>query len=426
MAGKSNFSVVIDVGTFWLTALAGTKNESGNIEILAQARVPSKGIKRGLILNIDEAASSVSEVLENIRSQIDEKITKVDIAFAGQLMKIFEYRVSVPASGEEIITRADVDELYAKAKNINISEEYTILHIVAQEFIIDDVPAELNPVGSIGNKVEAVFRIIAVPKVYLTNFRRIFNNIDIELGEVILSPLATAEAALTGDEKEIGAVLLDIGAGTTKLAVYYKGVMVYTAVIPFGGEVVTRDIKEGCSILPKWAEQLKVQYGQALGDFADERKVVTIPGHSGWEPKEITFKSLAFIIQARMEELIDSAFLQVERLDGFDNLDFGIVVSGGTSALKNLVSLIEFRTGKKARLAFPVFKAETGNGEVPDSGYLTALGLLKSVLESQGTVSKLKPKKEKKKKENTLSHWFNDVVQGVFDYMNDDQDTTMN
>ncbi len=426
MAGKSNISVVIDIGTSRLTALAGMKNHLDKIEILAQAKVSSKGIRRGVVLNIDEAASSVSEVIERISSRLDEKITKVDIAFAGQPLKIFEYRGSMLASGEGTVTKADIDGLFEKAKNIDISEEYTILHIVPQEFIIDDEPVEHNPVGSIGSKVEGVFRIVAVPKVYLTNFKRIFNNLDIELGEVMLSPLATAEAALTGDEKEVGAVLLDIGAGTTKLAVYYKGVMAYTAVIPFGGEVVTRDIKEGCSILPKWAEQLKVQYGQAIGDLAVENKVVTIPGHSGWEPKEITFKSLAFIIQARMEELIDSAFLQVERLDDFDKLDFGIVVSGGTSALKNLASLIEFRTGKKARLASPVFTAETEDGKVPDSGYLTALGLLKSVLENQGTLSKPKQKKVRKKKENTLSDWFNGMVQGVFDYMNDDQDTTMN
>ena len=154
------------------------------------------------------------------------------------------------------------------------------------------------------------------------------------MGEIALSPLALTEAVLTDEEKEVGAIVLDIGAGTTKMAVYHDGVLIHAAVIPFGGNVITTDIKEGCSIHLKWAEQLKVQYGEALGDFADEQKVVTIPGHNGWEPKEISFKSLAFIIQARLEEIIDSVYYQIEKSGIEGQLGSGIVVTGGTSNLE--------------------------------------------------------------------------------------------
>ncbi len=426
MASKSNFSVVIDVGTSKLAAFAGIKNEEGKIEILAAAKLPSKGIKRGVVLNIDEAANSVEQLLEEILQQVDGKIKKVDLAYAGQPIKIFEFKNSQLTSGEGMVTQADVDELFREAENMGLDEDFRILHIIPQSFIVDDEPAELNPVGAIGRKIEATFKLMAVPEVYIANFNRVLDKLGVELGEVTLAPLAAAEAALTEDEKELGAILLDIGAGTTKLAVFHEGIMIHGAVIPFGGNVVTQDIKEGCSILPKWAEQLKVQYGQALGDFADERKVVTIPGHNGWEPKEISFKSLAFIIQARMEEIIDSVYFQIEKSGIADQLGSGIVISGGTAGLNNLVSLVKFRTGMDARLAFPVIRPANKTKDFADADYLTALGLLKMALEKAEPAPKPKIKKEKQKKEGRLTPWIKGVVQGVIDYMDDDEDVAFN
>jgi cell division protein FtsA len=426
MASKSNFSVVIDVGTAKLAAFAGVKNEEGKMEILAAAKVPSKGIKRGVVLNIDEAANAVEQLLEEIQQQVDGKITKVDLAYAGQPMKIFDFKGSRLTSGEGMVTQADVDELYREAENVGLDEDFRILHINPLSFVVDEEPAELNPVGAIGRKIEATFKLIAVPEIYMANFSRVLNKLGVELGEVTLAPLAAAEAALTEDEKELGAILLDIGAGTTKLAVFHEGVIIHAAVIPFGGHVVTQDIKEGCSILPKWAEQLKVQYGQALGDFADERKVVTIPGHNGWEPKEISFKSLAFIIQARMEEIIDSVFFQIEKSGMAEQLGSGIVISGGTAGLNNLVSLVKFRTGMDARLAFPVIRPANKPKDFVDSDYLTAIGLLKMALEKADPAPKQKPKKDKKKKENRITPWLKGVVQGVIDYMDDDEDVAFN
>lgn len=426
MASKSNFSVVIDVGTAKMAAFAGFKNEEGKVEILASAKVPARGIKRGVVLNIEEAAGAVEQLLEEIQRQVDGEITQVDLAYAGQPMKIAAYKASRNTSGEGIVTQADVDELFREAKSLEHEEDLKILHVIPQTFLIDGEPAEINPVGAIGQKIEASFKLIIVPEIYIANFRRVLDKVGVELGEVTLAQLAAAEAALTQDEKELGAILLDIGAGTTKIAVYHEGVMIHTAVIPFGGEVVTRDIKEGCSILPKWAEQLKVQYGQALGDFADERKVVTIPGHNGWEPKEISFKSLAFIIQARMEEIIDSVYYQIEKSGIADQLGSGIVISGGTGALNNLVSLVKFRTGMDARLAFPVIRPAKKSKDFSDSGFLTALGLLQLALEKTDPASKKKIKKEKKKRESRFSPWLKGVVQGVLDYVDDDEDVALN
>lgn len=425
MASRANFSVVIDVGTSKLAALAGRKYEEGKFEVLAKAVVPSKGIKRGTVLNIDEAASAVTQVLDKLEHQLDEEITSVNIAYAGQPVKIYNFSAGRMTSGEGMVTQKDVDELLREAEHVKVEAGYQILHVVPQSYIIDGEITDLMPVSVTGKKIEANYKLFCVPEEHLSNFRRVVEQAGIKLEEVVLSPVAAGEAVLTEEEKELGAVMLDLGAGTSKLAVYNEGALIHTAVIPFGGEVVTRDIKEGCSILLKWAEQLKVQYGQALGDFTDERKVVTIPGHNGWEPKEISFKSLAFIIQARMEEIVDCLNYQIEQTGIADQLGLGIVLTGGTARLNHLVSLVKFRTGMDTRLAHPVFKPHNlPNGkEVED--YLVALGQLKMVLEKVEPVSKTTKKKPRRKRESGLSPWLKTVVQGVLDYVDDEDDVAL-
>jgi cell division protein FtsA len=248
----------------------------------------------------------------------------------------------------------------------------------------------------------------------------------VKLRKITLSTLAVAEAVLTTDEKEMGVIVLDIGCGTTNLAVFFDNNLIHSAVIPFGGEVVTNDIKEGCSILLKWAEQLKIQYGQALGDFADDQKVVTIPGHNGWEPKEISFKSLAFIIQARVEEIIDSVNFQIEKSGVGEHLGVGIVLTGGTSNLDNITSLVKFRTGLDARKGNLVLGLHEKHKDLHSSEYYTALGLLNMAAENnmeEEDIPKVKPQKIRKPKEpGRLSPWFNKVVQGVLDLVEDENE----
>lgn len=426
MASKSNLSVVIDIGTSKIAALAGQKTEDGKLEIAGMAQTPSKGVKRGIVFNIDELATSVNQVIEELEKHIDEEITKVNVAIAGQRMKMAEYRGYRFTSDDGVVTRNDLNDLYNEAKNHKVEQDYKVLHVIPQRFTVDEEITEMNPVGITGRKLEATYKLISVPEIQLINLQKVFDRTGIELGEITLSPLAISEAVLTEDEKEIGSVVLDIGAGTTKLAVYFENVMLHTAIIPFGGNVVTNDIKEGCAILAKWAEKLKVSYGQALGDFADEQKVVTIPGHSGWEPKEISFKSLAFIIQARLEEIIDNVYFQIEKSGIGNQLGSGIVITGGTSNLNNIVSLVKFRTGMDARPAFPVIYPVNRRKDFQTHEYLTALGLLKLSLEGTPVQrnEKVKEKKKKprrKKDNNGVSPWIK-VVQGVLDYIDDENE----
>lgn len=424
MATKSKLSVVIDIGTSKLVAIAGTKNEAGKLEISGVAKTPAKGIKRGVIFNIEEVAVSVKDLLAALETKINERIEQVHVAYAGQHMKTIHFQRAKFTSDDGVVSKADIDSLHEQAKNAEIEEGYKLVEVIPVSYIIDNEMIE-KPVGTTGRKVEANYKLLIIPNSYWVNLLKVFGKLDVKLEKITLSTLAVAEAVITRDEKEMGVIVLDIGCGTTNLAIFHDNRLIHTAVIPFGGEVITNDIKEGCSILLKWAEQLKVQYGQALGDFADDQKVVTIPGHNGWEPKEISFKSLAFIIQARIEEIIDSVNFQIEKSGIADQLGAGIVLTGGTANLDNIVALVKFRTGLDARKANLVLGLHERHKEIQSSDNYAALGLLSMVESNAVTVVpvKEKPAKVKKPKEpGKLSPWFNKVVQGVLDLVDDDNE----
>lgn len=421
MASKGKFSVVIDIGTSKLVAIAGIKNESGKFEISAVAKVPAKGIRRGVIFNIEEVAASVKELLTSLQTKINEKIEEVHVAYAGQHMKTIHFQRTKFTSDDGVVSKKDIESLYEQAKNAEIEEGYKLVEIIPVSFVIDNEIIE-KPVGSTGRKIEANFKLLVIPNSYWVNLLRVFGKLDVKLEKITLSTLAVAEAVLTRDEKEMGVIVLDIGCGTTNMAIFLDNMLVHTAVIPFGGEVVTNDIKEGCSILLKWAEQLKIQYGQALGDFADDQKVVTIPGHNGWEPKEISFKSLAFIIQARIEEIIDSVNFQINKSGIADQLGAGIVLTGGTSNLDNIVSLVKFHTGLDARKANLVLGFTERHKEYQSGDYFTALGLLSMVEKNTVTAAPVaeKPHTVKKPKEpGRFSSKISSFVQGVLDLVDD-------
>ncbi|TNF41140.1 MAG: cell division protein FtsA [Bacteroidetes bacterium] len=424
MASKNKLSVVIDIGTSKLTAIAGSKNEAGKLEIMGLAKTQAKGIKRGIIFNIEEVADSVKELLVTLESGINERIEAVHVAYAGQHAKTIHFQRVKLTSEDGIVSKSDIDSLFEQAKNAEIEEGYKLVEIIPVSYVIDNEMIE-KPVGTTGRKIEANYKLLIIPNSYWVNLLKVFGKLDVKLEKVTLSTLAVAEAVITRDEKEMGVIVLDIGCGTTNLAIYHDYKLIHTAVIPFAGEVVTTDIKEGCSILYKWAEQLKVQYGQALGDFADDQKVVTIPGNNGWEPKEISFKSLAFIIQARMEEIIDSVNFQIEKSGIADQLGAGIVLTGGTSNLENIVSLVKFRTGLDVRKANLVLGLNEKHKDLQTGEYYTALGLLNMVeRKSTATVPVIeKSAKVKKPKEpGKIKPWIDRVFQGVLDLVDDENE----
>ena len=428
MASKSNLSVVIDIGTSKIVAIAGLKNEQGKVEVLGVAKIISKGIKRGVVFNIDEAAKCIKQVLTMLESQLDEEILLVNIAYSGQFMKTIDFHNSKDISDKGLVSAFDVDQLYNKAKNVEFEQEYKIIQVIPTSFIIDNETTVSNPAGTTGREIIANYKLVVIPEIYITNLQLVFDKIGVELGEITLASLAVSEAVITEDEKEMGAIVLDVGASITNLAIYYDNMLVHTAVIPFGGSVVTKDIKEGCSILLKWAEQLKVRYGCALGDSADSQKVVTIPVHRNLEAKEISFRSLAYIIQARLEEIMDSVNAEIEKSGVAGQLGGGIVLTGGTSNLDNFIPLVQFRTGMDARIANLAFNPKCDKKVTHDYASYVALGLLNMVVNKLAIpIKETRIKSGKKGDGFKMPAIFGKAKQVALDLFNDDnEDLAMN
>ncbi len=378
MNKKSQIIAAIDIGTTKIVSIMGRKDEKGKIEILGMSKAPSKGVKRGTVLNIDETVNTIKQTRDGVRADSGMELGDVFVGIAGQHVKSIKNRGYINRKNfDSEITQEEVDKLIEDMHNISVDLGEEILHVIPQNYIVDHEHGIKNPVGMTGKRLEANFIIVVGQVSSARNIEKCINRVGLKIQDLILEPIASSEAVLTEDEKEAGVALIDIGGGTTDLVVYYDGIIRHTAVIPFGGNVVTSDIKEGCSILQRQAEQLKIQYGMALGDLAPEDKVVTIPGISGREAKEISFRNLAYIIQSRMEEIIDAASFEIEGSGYYDKLSAGIVLTGGGALLKYLPQLVRFKTGMDVRIGYPdEHLAGDLDADINHPMYSTSVGLL--------------------------------------------------
>jgi len=383
MATKEKIVAAVDIGTTKIVSLVGKLNEQGKLEVLGINQTPSKGVKRGVVLNIEETVNAIQTTSSEAFQQSGIEFNEVFVGIAGQHIKSVKNRGYINRDSYDVeITRDDLQNLIDDMHKIPVDVGEEILHVLPQSYIVDNETGVKNPVGMFGKRLEANFHIVIGQISSARNNEKCINRVGLDVKQLVLEPLASSAAVLTNDEKEAGVALVDIGGGTTDVAVYYDEVIRHTAVIPFGGNVITRDIKEGCAILQRQAESLKVQFGSALGDLAQEDKVVTIPGISGREPKEISFRSLAFIIQSRMEEIIDAVSFEIENSGYMDNLSAGIVLTGGGSMLKHLNQLVKFKTGMDVRLGFPgEMMAADSSDEINQPMYSTSVGLLLKGLE---------------------------------------------
>lgn len=378
MSQKSNYVAAIDIGTTKIVSLIGKINAEGKLEVTGMGKSASKGVKRGVVLNIEETVVAIRQTVEEAQKQAGVLFSDVFVGIAGQHIKSIKNRgyINLSNDRDEIIQK-DIDALIADMYKIPIDLGEEIIHVLPQNFIVDSETGVKNPVGMSGRRLEANFHIVIGQIASAKNIEKCINRVGLRVKQLILEPLASSSAVLTDDEKEAGVALIDIGGGTTDVAVFYDDSIRHTAVIPFGGNVVTRDIKEGCKILQRQAEALKTQFGSALGDLAPEDKVVTIPGINGREPKEISFKNLAYIIQMRMEEIIDAVMFEIENSGCMDKLSAGIVLTGGGALLKHLSQLVRFHTGMDVRIGYPIeYLAGEPSSEINKPQYATSVGLL--------------------------------------------------
>src|SRR5512145_1024143 len=362
MSQNKNILAAIDIGTTKIVTISGKINDSGKIEIIGMCKTPSKGVKRGVVLNIEEAVSAIRYTVEEVQKQTGMRIREAYVGIAGQHISSLQNRGYILRdSYEEEITKEDTEKLLAEMFKISIQPGEEIIHVIPQSYVVDNETGVKNPVGMFGKRLEGNYHIVIGQTTSARTIERCVNRCGIKVKQMILEPLASSAAVLTDEETEAGVALVDIGGGTTDIAVYFDDIIKHTAVIPFGGNVITRDITEGCSILNKHAELLKIQYGSALGDLAEEAKVVAVPGISGREPKEVSLRSLAYIIQSRMEEIIDAIVYQLEGSDSMEKLTAGIVITGGGSQLRHLPQLVKYRTGLDVRIGTPDVQIITNN-----------------------------------------------------------------
>jgi cell division protein FtsA len=383
MATKEKIVAAVDIGTTKIVSLVGRLNDQGKLEVLGLSQTPSKGVKRGVVLNIEETVNAIQTTSAEAMQQSGIPFNEVFVGIAGQHIKSVKNRGYINRdSYDDEITREDLQNLIDDMHKIPVDVGEEIIHVLPQSYIVDNETGVKNPVGMFGKRLEANFHIVIGQISSARNIEKCINRVGLDVKQLVLEPLASSAAVLTDDEKEAGVALVDIGGGTTDVAVYYDDVIRHTAVIPFGGNVITRDIKEGCAILQRQAESLKVQFGSALGDLAQEDKVVTIPGISGRDPKEISFKSLAYIIQSRMEEIIDAVTYEIENSGYMEKLSAGIVLTGGGSLLKHLNQLVKFKTGMDVRIGFPGDALVTDTAEeINQPMFSTSVGLLLKGLE---------------------------------------------
>ena len=372
--------VGLDIGTTKIAAIAGRKNEHGKLEILGFGRANSSGVQHGQVLNIDQTIKAIQQALQNCyESNPDLEVNEVYVGIAGHHIKSLQTRGDmVRQDPENEIQRWEVDQLIENQRKTFIPAGDQIIDVIPQDFHVDNIQNIKDPCGYNGVKVGANFHIITGDRNAIRNINRAVDRSGLKTKDLVLQPLASASAVMSDIDMEAGVAILDIGGGTSDLAVFYEGILKHTAVIPFGGENITNDIRMGLGVLKSQAEAMKVQFGSALADEAKVNAYITIPGLKGMPAKEISVKNLSQIIQARMSEILDFVSYHLKQV-GLDSraLNGGVILTGGGAQLKHLIQLTEYTTGLNARIGYPnEHLAPNHIEELKKPMYSTCLGLI--------------------------------------------------
>jgi len=382
---NSDVIVGLDIGTTKVSIIIGRRNKFNKIEILGTGKSISSGVSRGIVSNIDKTVTSIKLALEEVEKKDNIKIREVVVGIAGQHIKSLQHRGEIVRDNIEIeIGQEDIDKLKDNMfKLITIPGE-EVIHVIPQEYTVDGEDGIQDPKGMAGVKLEANFHVITAQVGAVRNIMRCVEKAGLVPKELILEPFASAIATLDEDELREGVALVDIGGGTTDVAIFLDKIIRHTAVIPFGGNIVTKDIKTGLSILDKQAELLKIKFGSAMYTDDQENVMVSIPGLRGREPKEIAVKNLSEIIGARMKEIIDLVYHEI-KVSGYENkLMTGIVITGGGSQLKNLQQLVSFISAKETRIGYPNEHLSSESKDLVTSPmYSTGVGLVLKGFESK-------------------------------------------
>ncbi len=370
--------VALDIGTTKVCAIAGHRNEHGKLEVLGVGKVDSEGVMRGVVTNIEKTVRAISDALEAAERAAGVKFKTVHVGIAGQHVKSLQHRGMLTRDNNHTeISQRDIDKLISDMYKLVLPPGDKILHVFPQAYTVDDEQGIIDPIGMSGVRLEANFHIITGQITASQNIRKCVERTGLKVASLMLEPIASAAAVLSEEEKEAGIALVDMGGGTTDITIFEDGIIRHTAVIPFGGGVITKDIKDGCMVIGQQAEKLKVKFGSALADEVFDNRIISIRGLKGRDLKEISEKNLARIIQARAEEILDYVVWEIRR-SGFEKkLIGGIVLTGGGSLLSHIDKLTEYHTGIPARIGIPIEHLAHGYAEQLSSPvFSTAIGLL--------------------------------------------------
>lgn len=374
---ESEIVVGLDIGTTKIAVIVGRRNENGKIEVLGVGKSESLGVSRGVVLNIEQTVNSIKAAVQEAETKSGVDIKVVNVGIAGQHIKSLQHRgVLTRKSIEEEISQKDIDALIEDMYKLVMLPGEEIIHVLPQEYIVDNEQGIKNPIGMSGIRLEANFHIITGQIAAAKNIYKCVHKAGLEVAELTLEPLASADAVLSSEEKEAGVVLVDIGGGTTDIAIFQDDIIRHTGVIPFGGNIITEDIKEGCSIIKSQAELLKVKFGSALPRDNQENEIVSIPGLRGRPHKEISIKNLAHIIKARMEEIIEHVYYEIKNSGYEKKLIAGIVVTGGGAQMKDIKPLIELVTGMDTRIGYPNEHLAKSSEDITSPLFATGVGLI--------------------------------------------------
>ncbi|MGV1010907.1 MAG: cell division protein FtsA [Flavobacterium sp.] len=381
MENRENIAVGLDIGTTKIVAMIGKKNEYGKLEILGIGKAKSLGVARGVVNNITQTIQSIQQAIAEAEENSGYKINDVVVGIAGQHIRSIQYTDYISRSNpEEVISGKDIQLLIDQVNKLAMLPGEEIIHVLPQEFKIDGQSEIKEPIGMYGGRLEASFHVVVGQASSIRNVGRCVQSSGIELSGLTLEPLASADAVLSQEEKEAGVALIDIGGGTTDLAIFKDGIIRHTAVVPFGGNVITEDIKEGCSIIEKQAELLKVKFGSAWPGENKDNEIVSIPGLRGREPKEISLKNLSKIIHARVVEIVEQIFTEIKAYGHEDprkKLIAGIVLTGGGAQLQHIKQLVEYITGMDTRIGYPnEHLAGNSSEDISSPLFATAVGLV--------------------------------------------------
>ena len=385
---KSKISVGLDIGTTKIVVMAGKKNEFNKVEILGIGKSKSLGVHRGVVNNITQTIQSIQQAVEEAKNLCGDNIEEVVVGIAGQHIRSLQHSDYITRENpEKVISQEDIEKLIQQVYKLVMLPGEEIIHVLPQEFKVDGQSEIKEPIGMYGGRLEANFHVVVGQVSSIKNIGRCIKSAGLSMGNITLEPLASSEAVLSREEKEAGVALIDIGGGTTDLAIFKDGIIRHTAVIPFGGNVITEDIKEGCSIIEKQAELLKIKFGSAWPGENKDTEIVSIPGLRGRDPKEISLKTLSKIINARVVEIIEQVHLEIKNYGNDEQkkkLIGGIVLTGGGSQLKHLKQLVEYITGMDSRIGYPSeHLAGDTNKSHTEPMFSTAVGLLLNSLEDE-------------------------------------------